>query len=1061
MVMKINKVKVGDLLFCKLRGAYVSVIRIEDDFFYVNYKGKEYPQRYDEIDKILFFPNTIRVEKGMIRQRIKPMDYYDCAYDKSLLNKDIIYKQEVKYLAKTKDSIKLRIGELKEFIASPNYNLDRWTYSPSTEELVVTNLKIKPKDYEPEKELREIEKSDYKPYFARMDFKVLNKENINVYIGNRAVFQNGIKLVYDWREKLAQRYYIKNELNFNLNKQNYQTTLIRNFEYKENKLEKYLDTYKITNISDDNSDSTSRNNEIADEFLVKVLKEKRNVDNIGNIISSIQQNQNKIITEGMSKNLIVQGCAGSGKTMIMLHRLSYLMFNNKEVDLRRIKIITPNNLFELSINDLAKELDIDSIQKSGVSEYFIEKALSYGINITDIDSLNVVTKEMYEYVYSLEYLSMLNNEYLKYVKVLWDKLKEMGIGELIRIFNDDTESLLNETPTFNKIESLLIDLEDEFKKRRDILKNKKAKIKDLNKDIIEFSKNISKLEKQIDELKKDINKDIIEFDNKNKKISILSIKSLFNNNEKKKNDNKLSKIEKLQEIYDNKLHQKKELEKVHNSKVRQVKELEDSIPIYSSEAFGGVPEKEISKKIKDLLAIIDAKGDFIQDTIYNEIICDKFKELGFEGLLNNKEIKSFTIIYLLYIHKGSLSVEDKFIYVDEGQDLSYWQYYLINIINNGKVVFNIFSDVNQVIKEGKGIKDWNSLKGIFDFEKFNLNENYRNSKAVADNCINETGYDMKSLGIDDGKVVKTYFNDKNYKNVISKFKDDTSKRKVIIVKEFTEENIKFIKDNFSENEINILDNPESIIEIEKINVITVELVKGMEFDSTLVILMGMNNNEKYIALTRALINGYIISGELVDNFKENTEDYSIGLEVKEISKYDNKNTDKNNIIVSKFIGNDNIEDTNTDKEYEKNDAIIKEARKLRIMGQAKKVLEITSELYPENKKQLEDVILIRGAAFKDLRLFNESKKCVEEAINIGNKSPNPYNLGGVIELMMGNINTAELFFDKAIELKSTKIGMTNIEVTELLNLINKNEDKLRIIRLLKDKSPKQFEWLTI
>ena len=354
-----------------------------------------------------------------------------------------------------------------------------------------------------------------------------------------------------------------------------------------------------------------------------------------------------------------------GKTMIMLHRLSYLMFNNKEVDLRRIKIITPNNLFELSINDLAKELDIDSIQKSGVSEYFIEKALSYGINITDIDSLNVVTKEMYEYVYSLEYLSMLNNEYLRYVKVLWDKLKEMGIGELIRIFNDDTESLLNETPTFNKIESLLIDLEDEFKKRRDILKNKKAKIKDLNKDIIEFSKNVSKLEKQIDELKKDINKDIIEFDDKNKKISILSIKSLFNNNEKKKNDNKLSKIEKLQEIYDNKLHQKKELEKVHNSKVRQVKELEDSIPIYSSEAFGGVSEKEISKKIKDLLAIIDAKGDFIQDTIYNEIICDKFKELGFEGLLNNKEIKSFTIIYLLYIHKGSLSVEDKFIYVDE------------------------------------------------------------------------------------------------------------------------------------------------------------------------------------------------------------------------------------------------------------------------------------------------------------------------------------------------------------------------------------------------------------
>lgn len=503
--MQINKVKVGDLLFCKLRGVYVRVIKAEDDFFYVDYKGKEYSQRYDEIDKILFFPNTIRVEKGMIRQRIKPMDYYDCAYDTCLLNNDIIYKQEVKYLAKTKDAIKLRIGELKEIIESPNYNLDRWTYSPSTEELVVSNLEIKPKDYEPEKELREIEKIDYKPYFARMDFKISNKDNINVYIGNRAVFQNGIKLVYDWREKLAQRYYIKNELTFNLNKQNYKTTLIRNFEYKENKLEKYLDIYKRTNISDCNIDSTSRNEEIADEFLIKVLKEKRNVNNIGNIISSIQQNQNKIITERMSKNLIVQGCAGSGKTMIMLHRLSYLMFNNKDMDLRCIKIITPNNLFKLSINDLAKELDIDSIQKSGVSEYFIEKALSYGINIKNMDSLNVVTKEMYEYVYSLEYLHMLNNEYLEYVKRFWGKLKEMGINELIDIFNNDTENLLNKTPKFHEIENLLIDVKDEFNKRKDILKNKRTKIKDLNKDIIEFSKNISQLEKQIEKLKGDIN----------------------------------------------------------------------------------------------------------------------------------------------------------------------------------------------------------------------------------------------------------------------------------------------------------------------------------------------------------------------------------------------------------------------------------------------------------------------------------------------------------------------------------------------------------------------------
>ena len=37
------------------------------------------------------------------------------------------------------------------------------------------------------------------------------------------------------------------------------------------------------------------------------------------------------------------------------------------------------------------------------------------------------------------------------------------------------------------------------------------------------------------------------------------------------------------------------------------------------------------------------------------------------------------------------------------------------------------------------------------------------------------------------------------------------------------------------------------------------MVKGMEFDSTLVFTIGMNNNEKYIALTRSLINNFVIN----------------------------------------------------------------------------------------------------------------------------------------------------------------------------------------------------------
>ena len=65
-----------------------------------------------------------------------------------------------------------------------------------------------------------------------------------------------------------------------------------------------------------------------DPFLMDILIKNRHIHKLTDIIKTIQSNQNSIIRQPLNSNLIVQGCAGSGKTMIMLHRLSYLKFNN-------------------------------------------------------------------------------------------------------------------------------------------------------------------------------------------------------------------------------------------------------------------------------------------------------------------------------------------------------------------------------------------------------------------------------------------------------------------------------------------------------------------------------------------------------------------------------------------------------------------------------------------------------------------------------------------------------------------------------------------------------------
>ena len=48
---------------------------------------------------------------------------------------------------------------------------------------------------------------------------------------------------------------------------------------------------------------------------------------LGEIIATIQKEQNLIIRRSPKTNIIVQGVAGSGKTTVAMHRISYILYN--------------------------------------------------------------------------------------------------------------------------------------------------------------------------------------------------------------------------------------------------------------------------------------------------------------------------------------------------------------------------------------------------------------------------------------------------------------------------------------------------------------------------------------------------------------------------------------------------------------------------------------------------------------------------------------------------------------------------------------------------------------
>lgn len=95
--------------------------------------------------------------------------------------------------------------------------------------------------------------------------------------------------------------------------------LKRNVVIRKQILERVADTYNR------NSDAPT----VSDEFLVYRLGENKD-NRLRDIVSTIQEEQDRIIRAVKNTALIIQGVAGSGKTTVALHRLAFLLYQYKE-----------------------------------------------------------------------------------------------------------------------------------------------------------------------------------------------------------------------------------------------------------------------------------------------------------------------------------------------------------------------------------------------------------------------------------------------------------------------------------------------------------------------------------------------------------------------------------------------------------------------------------------------------------------------------------------------------------------------------------------------------------
>ncbi len=109
---------------------------------------------------------------------------------------------------------------------------------------------------------------------------------------------------------------------------------------------------------------------IEDKLLCRVLSESRD-KRMGNIVKSIQKEQNSAIRMSGAKNLVVFGPAGSGKTSVAMHRAAFLLYKHRDtVKSENILIISPNSIFKDYISDVLPDLGENDVTMRTISELF-------------------------------------------------------------------------------------------------------------------------------------------------------------------------------------------------------------------------------------------------------------------------------------------------------------------------------------------------------------------------------------------------------------------------------------------------------------------------------------------------------------------------------------------------------------------------------------------------------------------------------------------------------------------------------------------------------------------
>ena len=194
--------------------------------------------------------------------------------------------------------------------------------------------------------LGRVERLLKKPYFARVRLRFDPGEDPeDYYIGSAGITEGRhIPLVIDWRSPVAETYY---------NQENGRT----HYEVDGRRIEADLELRRQYDIERDQLKAFFDTQvAIEDPLLLQSLSQTRS-DKMQAITATIQKEQNAVIRCGNVPVLLVDGIAGSGKTSVLLQRIAYLFYRQREkLRPEQVYLMTINPVFRHYIDQVLPDL---------------------------------------------------------------------------------------------------------------------------------------------------------------------------------------------------------------------------------------------------------------------------------------------------------------------------------------------------------------------------------------------------------------------------------------------------------------------------------------------------------------------------------------------------------------------------------------------------------------------------------------------------------------------------------------------------------------------------------